>query len=181
MAVTTCGGHMGRQAFRAAYNRGSAKHSIDVEIIAPNPMGIGKHIALRQCLGRTCPPRHLSSRDNNSSVVDLRPARNPDRRRRHAWKSKAFVMDGQIIRQSVSYRQGLVLGLTMAEIMVLLVFCLLIAMTAFLRNEHTAREDAEKNLQKEKVAAAADHQMVESLKGDPRLAELLQGALGSDN
>jgi len=90
-------------------------------------------------------------------------------------------MNGQIIRQSASYRQGLILGLTMAEIMILLVFCLLIAMAAFLRNEQAAKEAAEKSLQKEKAAAAADHQMVENLKKVPRLTELLKGTLGSDN
>lgn len=90
-------------------------------------------------------------------------------------------MDGQIIRQSASYRQGLVLGLTMAEIMMLLVFCLLIAMATFLRNEHSAREAAENSLKKAQAAAAADHQIVDTLKKDPRLTELLKGALGSDN
>jgi outer membrane protein OmpA-like peptidoglycan-associated protein len=55
-------------------------------------------------------------------------------------------MDGQIARQSSSYRQGLVLGLTMAEILILLVFCLLIAMAAFLRIEQQKRETAEANL-----------------------------------
>lgn len=44
-------------------------------------------------------------------------------------------MDGKINQQGTSYRRGLVLGLTMAEIMLLLVFCLLIAMTTLLRRE----------------------------------------------
>jgi hypothetical protein len=48
-------------------------------------------------------------------------------------------MDGEIIQQRSSYRQGLVLGLTMAEIMLLLVFCLLIAMATFLKSETTKR------------------------------------------
>jgi len=90
-------------------------------------------------------------------------------------------MDGQIIRQSASYRQGLVLGLTMAEIMLLFVFCLLIAMAAFLRNEHSATEAAETMLKKERAAGAADHQLVEKLKKGSRLTELLQGALGTNN
>jgi flagellar motor protein MotB len=46
-------------------------------------------------------------------------------------------VDGQIAQQSSSYRQGLVLGLTMAELMLLLVFCLLIALAAYLRFEKT--------------------------------------------
>ena len=52
-------------------------------------------------------------------------------------------MDGQIFRQSSSYRQGLVLGLTMAEIMILLIFCLLITMATFLKREQTRRQEAE--------------------------------------
>lgn len=69
----------------------------------------------------------------------------------------------------------------MAEIMILLVFCLLIAMSAFLRNEHAARELAEGKLSAERDAGAADRQIVDNLKKDPRLASLIKGALGSDN
>jgi flagellar motor protein MotB len=57
-------------------------------------------------------------------------------------------MDGQLIRQSNSYRQGLVLGLTMAEIILLLIFCLLIAMASFIRSEQTKRASVEERLQK---------------------------------
>ena len=46
-------------------------------------------------------------------------------------------MSGQIVEQRSSYQRGLVLGLTMAEIMILLVFCLLIAMATFLKREET--------------------------------------------
>jgi flagellar motor protein MotB len=88
-------------------------------------------------------------------------------------------MDGQIIRQSASYRQGLVLGLTMAEIMILLVFCLLTAMAAFLRSERAEKEVAQTALEKEKTAASADHWLVENLRKDPRLADLLRGAQGA--
>lgn len=42
---------------------------------------------------------------------------------------------GQIERQSSSYRQGLVLGLTQAEIMLLLVFCLLLAAAAVIKRK----------------------------------------------
>jgi flagellar motor protein MotB len=90
-------------------------------------------------------------------------------------------MDGQIIKQSASYRQGLVLGLTMAEIMILLVFCLLFAMTAFLRSERAAKDAAQIALEKEKAEAAQDHQLVRNLSKDPRLADLLRGAQGSNN
>ena len=55
-------------------------------------------------------------------------------------------MDGEIIRQRASYRQGLVLGLTMAEIMILLVFCLLIAMATFLKSEQDKRVSAQQEL-----------------------------------
>lgn len=57
-------------------------------------------------------------------------------------------MDGQLVRQSKSYRQGLVLGLTMAEILLLLIFCLLIAMASFIRSEQTKRSSVEERLQK---------------------------------
>ena len=55
-------------------------------------------------------------------------------------------MDGQVTQQTSSYRQGLVLGLTMAEIMLLLIFCLLIAMATFLKVESEKRVDAETKL-----------------------------------
>jgi flagellar motor protein MotB len=57
------------------------------------------------------------------------------------------VIGGQIERQSSSYRQGLVLGLTMAEIMLLLVFCLLLATSVALRYERQQRIAAETRLQ----------------------------------
>ena len=59
-------------------------------------------------------------------------------------------MDGQIVRQRSSYRQGLVLGLTMAEIMLLLVFCLLIAMATFLKREESRRVMAEQQLREQR-------------------------------
>jgi outer membrane protein OmpA-like peptidoglycan-associated protein len=55
-------------------------------------------------------------------------------------------MDGHINRQGSSYRQGLVLGLTMAEIMLLLVFCLLIAMATFLGAEQTKLAETQTKL-----------------------------------
>ena len=90
-------------------------------------------------------------------------------------------MDGQILRQSSSYRQGLVLGLTMAEIMILLVFCLLIAMATFLRKEQTRSDLAIKQLQELQLAGEADRRLVDALKGNPRVADLLKDAIGSDN
>src|SRR5262245_64146051 len=41
-----------------------------------------------------------------------------------------------VVRQSWSYRRGLVLGLTMAEVILLIVFALLIALAAVWRAEH---------------------------------------------
>lgn len=82
--------------------------------------------------------------------------------------------EGHISKQSASYRQGLVLGLTMAEVMILLVFCMLIALAAFLKTEHEKRLAVEKQLHEAQDAARADHDFVESVKKDPRLAELLK-------
>jgi flagellar motor protein MotB len=99
----------------------------------------------------------------------------------------ASSIDGQIIRQSSSYRQGLVLGLTMAEIMILLVFCLLIALATFLKVEQDKRKEAERRLgaehtervNAENAARAAaqqnntsgNHDLVEAIRQHPQLAE----------
>ena len=83
-------------------------------------------------------------------------------------------MDGQIFRQSSSYRQGLVLGLTMAEIMILLIFCLLITMAAFLKREQAGRQEAEQQLRVEQVSGMADHNIVTAIKQNPELYELLR-------
>jgi flagellar motor protein MotB len=82
-------------------------------------------------------------------------------------------MDGHIFRQSSSYRQGLVLGLTMAEIMILLIFCLLITMAAFLKREQTKREEAEEQVRVERVSSMADHNLVMAIKQNPELYERL--------
>src|SRR5580693_3269564 len=83
-------------------------------------------------------------------------------------------MDGHIFRQSSSYRQGLVLGLTMAEIMILLIFCLLITMATFLKREQTRRQEAEQQVRVERVSGMADHNLVEAIKQNPELYELLR-------
>jgi flagellar motor protein MotB len=82
-------------------------------------------------------------------------------------------MDGHIFRQSSSYRQGLVLGLTMAEIMILLIFCLLITMAAFLQREQAKRQEAEEELRVEKVSSMADHNLVTAIKQNPELYDRL--------
>lgn len=51
-----------------------------------------------------------------------------------------------VSRDSVSYRRGLVLGLTMAEIMLLLVFCLLIALAALISRSREKLAEAEKKV-----------------------------------
>ena len=88
-------------------------------------------------------------------------------------------MDGQIIRQSSSYRHGLVLGLTMAEIMILLVFCLLIAMTAFLRVEHDKREQAEKALDQERADRNLDRDLVADVRQNLAILDRIRTAVGS--
>ncbi len=88
-------------------------------------------------------------------------------------------MDGQIARQSSSYRQGLVLGLTMAEIMILLVFCLLIAMAAFLKIEQSRRAEAEEQVRTEQANSQADRDLVATLRENPSLSERLRSAAGS--
>jgi flagellar motor protein MotB len=88
-------------------------------------------------------------------------------------------MPETIGQQAASYRQGLVLGLTMAEIMLLLVFCMLIAVGVGLANERTKLLDAMLRLKQVEAAAAADKAIVETIKRNPRLTELLSQATGS--
>src|ERR1700677_4157309 len=88
-------------------------------------------------------------------------------------------MNGQIIRQSSSYRQGLVLGLTMAEIMILLVFCLLIAITAFLRVEHEKREQAENQLSQERADHEADRDLVREVRQNLDILDRIRDAIAS--
>jgi outer membrane protein OmpA-like peptidoglycan-associated protein len=76
-------------------------------------------------------------------------------------------------RQTASYRQGLVLGLTMAEIMLLLVFCLLIAVGVSLAGERAKRDDALLRLKKVETAAAANEAVIKTIRRNTRLAELL--------
>lgn len=83
-------------------------------------------------------------------------------------------MDGEILQQRSSYRQGLVLGLTMAEIMLLLVFCLLIAMATYLKREQDKRHDAEQQLQQEVAQNQRDRELVASLRQNSAVAEKLQ-------
>ena len=87
-------------------------------------------------------------------------------------------MDGQIIQQRQSYRHGLVLGLTMAEIMILLVFCLLIAMATFLKGEEAKRVAVEHELQQQQAQNKRDRQLLAALREDVALVEKLKSASG---
>jgi flagellar motor protein MotB len=87
-------------------------------------------------------------------------------------------MDGEIIQQRSSYRQGLVLGLTMAEIMLLLVFCLLIAMATFLKSEQTKRVAAEQQLKQQQLQNERDRDAVAALRRNTPVADKLQSLSG---
>jgi outer membrane protein OmpA-like peptidoglycan-associated protein len=85
---------------------------------------------------------------------------------------------GEIIQQRSSYRQGLVLGLTMAEIMLLLVFCLLIAMATFLKTEQAKLADAKQQLEQQQAQNERDHDIVAALRQNPGVAEKLRNLPG---
>ena len=77
-------------------------------------------------------------------------------------------------RQTSSYRQGLVLGLTMAEIMLLLVFTLLIAVGVALSSERAKRDDALTRLRRAELTAAANQKVVDTIKRNSYLADLVE-------
>src|SRR5579871_3021241 len=87
-------------------------------------------------------------------------------------------MDGQIVQQRSSYRQGLVLGLTMAEIMLLLVFCLLIGMATFLKREEAKREVAEHELEAQQQQNQRNRDVLAELRQNATLGERLQNLSG---
>jgi flagellar motor protein MotB len=87
-------------------------------------------------------------------------------------------MEGQITQQRSSYRRGLVLGLTMAEIMILLVFCLLIAMATFLKREETRRIAAEQELKEEKLQNEHIREVVSALSKSAAVAEKVESLSG---
>jgi outer membrane protein OmpA-like peptidoglycan-associated protein len=89
------------------------------------------------------------------------------------------VNSGTIGRQTASYRQGMVLGLTMAEIMLLLVFCLLIAVGVALASERARRDEVTQHLQRADAIVAAEAPLVESIQRNTRLAELFGRAAAS--
>jgi flagellar motor protein MotB len=87
-------------------------------------------------------------------------------------------MSGQIVEQRSSYQRGLVLGLTMAEIMILLVFCLLIAMATFLKREETRRIAAEQQLEQQTTENERTRDVVATLQKSADLAEKFQSLSG---
>jgi outer membrane protein OmpA-like peptidoglycan-associated protein len=82
-------------------------------------------------------------------------------------------MPGSIGRQTTSYRQGLVLGLTMAEIMLLLVFSLLIAIGVSLAAERVKRAAVTERLRGAEAATAKAAAVIDQIKRNPRLSEFL--------
>ena len=89
-------------------------------------------------------------------------------------------MDGQIVRQSSSYRQGLVLGLTMAEVMILLIFCLLIALAAVLRTEMAKLAEA-KAAPTEQGISQNDHEVLREVRKNSALYDRMLAASTSPN
>jgi flagellar motor protein MotB len=90
-------------------------------------------------------------------------------------------MSDIIRRQTASYRQGLVLGLTMAEIMLLLVFCLLIAVGVALTKQRLALDDAALRIRQLETKAAANQAVIDIIRRNSRLAEVLDHAAGASS
>lgn len=88
-------------------------------------------------------------------------------------------MSDIIRRQTASHRQGLVLGLTMAEIMLLLVFCLLIAVGATLANQRAKLNDAVTRMHQLQAAEASDQTLIDTIRRNSRLAEAVDRAVAS--
>jgi outer membrane protein OmpA-like peptidoglycan-associated protein len=83
-------------------------------------------------------------------------------------------MAGQIVAQRTSYRQGLVLGLTMAEVMLLLVFCLLIALASFLHVEQSKNTELNRQLGQEKADNESNRELVALIGKNPDLMDRLR-------
>jgi flagellar motor protein MotB len=88
-------------------------------------------------------------------------------------------MSDTIRRQTAFHRQGLVLGLTMAEIMLLLVFCLLIAVGVTLTNQQAKLNDVIAHMRQLQAAAASDEALIDTIRRNTRLAEALNRAVAS--
>ena len=81
--------------------------------------------------------------------------------------------------QSAAYRQGVVLGLTMAEIMLLLVFCLLAVSGALLSRQQEATARAERRTAELRRALVQNEGVMDALRSDERLARLIQAPRGA--
>ena len=90
------------------------------------------------------------------------------------------MTDGYVARQSSSYRAGLVLGLTMAEIMLLIVFCLLIALAAYLRFEKKQLDAAQAAPDSQGISQA-DRTVLAAVKQNPGLYEKIRETAVSPN
>jgi outer membrane protein OmpA-like peptidoglycan-associated protein len=88
-------------------------------------------------------------------------------------------MSDVIRRHTASYRQGLVLGLTMAEIMLLLVFCLLIAVAVSLMKQRAALDRADARIRQLEAAVASDQKVITPVRRNRTLAEVLDRAATS--
>lgn len=82
-------------------------------------------------------------------------------------------MRQDVDRQNGSYRQGLILGLTMAELLLLLVFCLLIALAALLADAKLKLDKAEEELAATRTLAlsALDEARREALATPPQAVQ----------
>jgi len=89
-------------------------------------------------------------------------------------------VDGQVVRQTSSYRQGLVLGLTMAEVMLLLIFCLLIALATYLRMEMKKLAEA-KAVPTEQGVSQNDRDVIREIKKNSALYDRMLAATASSN
>lgn len=88
-------------------------------------------------------------------------------------------MSMPIGRQTASYRQGLVLGLTMAETMVLLVFCLLIAVGVALGSQRAKLNNALARTRQLEAEAASAQAVIDTIRRNSKLAEVLDRSAGA--
>jgi flagellar motor protein MotB len=90
------------------------------------------------------------------------------------------MSDSYVARQSSSYRHGVVLGLTMAELMLLLIFCLLLALAAYLRFER-AQLDAAVAAPDRQGISKVDRNVLAAIKQNPVLYEQVREATAAPN
>lgn len=88
-------------------------------------------------------------------------------------------MSDVIRRHTASYRQGLVLGLTMAEILLLLVFCLLIAVAVALMKQRAELDNAGARIRQLEATVASDEAVIDTVRRNRTLAEVLDRAAAS--